>query len=124
MNEDNWNKISISSGNDFLVNATRTYYKGTMTITLSLGSVAWATSGYTLAVVFDNGTSTTIVKLEQNGSNYVCDIPDGYEIATFKFVRIQGSELLAEKITHETNSFDVIMNTAYTLTSWTVATKN
>ena len=124
IDEENWSKISISSGNDLLVNATRTYYKGTMTITLSLGSVSWATSGYTLAVMFDNGTSTTLIKLEQNGDNYVCNIPDGYEVSEFKFVRIQGNDLNEANIKHQTNTFTTEMNTTYQLNSWTVATKN
>ena len=123
MNEDNWNKISISSGNNFLVNATRTYYKGTMTITLSLGSVSWATSGYMLAAIFNNGTSTTLVELAQVGDNYVCDIPNGYEASEFKFVRIQGNELTESNIKHQTNTFITLMNTKYKLTSWSAAEK-
>ena len=124
MTEANWNLISIGTGNDFLKSAERTYYKGTMKITLDLNGFSWATSGYKIAVVFTSGGNSQWVEMTQVGSLYVCDIPDGYETSEFKFVRVQGNELSESNIKHQTNTFTTIMNTKYKLTSWSTAAKN
>ncbi len=123
MTEANWNLISIGIGNDFLKSAERTYYKGTMKITLDLNGFTWATNSYKIAVVFTIDDTSQWVEMTQVGNLYVCDIPDGYEMSVFKFVRVQGNELSEANIKHQTNTFTAIMNTNYKLTSWSTAEK-
>jgi uncharacterized repeat protein (TIGR02543 family) len=123
MMELNWNLILIGTGNDFLKSAERTYYKGTMKITLNLNGFSWTTSGYKIAVVFMSEGNSQWVEMTQVGSLYVCDIPDSYEMSEFKFVRIQGNELIEANIKYQTNTFTTIMNTNYKLTSWSAAEK-
>ena len=121
--EENWNKISVASGNEALGSATKNYYKGTMKLTLDLNGFSWATSGYKIAVVFTIGDNTQWVEMTQVGTLYVCDVPDGFEVSEFRFVRVQGNELVEANIKHQTNTFTTVMNTNYKLTSWTAAEK-
>ena len=123
MTEDNWNAISIGAGNDFLTSASRTYYKGTMKLTLNLNGFSWATSGYTIAVVFNGSNGNQWIEMVLVDGIYVCDIPDGYEDSEFCFVRVQGTVLSDEYIKHQTNTFSTVMNTNYKLTSWSTAEK-
>ena len=113
----------MAEGNEILASATKSYYKGTMQITLDLNGISWATSGYSIAIVFTVGDHSEWVEMTKEGNLYVCEVPDGYEISEFKFVRIQGNELIEANIKHQTNTFTTEMNTNYKLTSWTVAQK-
>jgi hypothetical protein len=88
-----------------------------------LNNFAWATSGYKIAVVFINGEGSQWVEMTKIGNLYVCDIPNGYEVSEFKFVRVQGNELNEANIKHQTNTFTTVMNTNYKLTSWSAAEK-